>query len=325
VILHSISALRARRRPCARLRTTVLLLCLPWLVASGCALAGGQGPVRLIAQIAHPPLDEISGIARSSWPGIYWVHNDSGDTARIFAIDLAGEVVIPPFLRAQYRETVWPGVPVHGAWNIDWEDIALHDGMLYIADMGNNGNARRDLGVYVVPEPNPLATAEVRALKFLPVRYPDQQTFPAQEWHFDSEALFVDRGTLYFITKHRQPGRINQWAPGAKLYRLDTEYTDRVNVLTYVGRHDELSLATGADLCPDGERLAVVSYTAVWVFERPLEGDDWLSGKARRLPLNLLRTRQVEAITWRDAQTLLIANENRDLFEVDVAALRPVD
>jgi hypothetical protein len=303
----------------------VLLIALVSVVSLAATADPGDNGIRLIGRFTHEPLTEISGITRSSYPDIFWVHNDSGDSARIFAVDLNGDVVIPNWLRAQYEDDVWPGIAVHHAVNIDWEDITQADGVLYIADMGNNGNARRDLGVYVLKEPNPMATGETRALKFLPVSYPDQEDFPPEQWHFDSEALFIDHGRLYFMTKHRQQGRINSWESGVRLYRLDTAHTDSVNVLTFVSQRDDVMLVTGADMSPDGERLAVLSYTAVWVFERPPEGDDWLSGEARRFLLNPLRTRKAEGITWRDDQTLLIASEDRDLFELPLASLRPVD
>jgi hypothetical protein len=321
----------ARTRHCAMLGAPLVLLGSALLLSACAAVAGvAQGvaagdAVRHIARFEHPPLDEISGITRSSYPGVFWVHNDSGDSARIFGVDLEGNVIFPAFLRDQYATTPFPGLTVLGASNVDWEDITQHGGMLYIGDIGNNGNARRDLGIYVLAEPNPRATTETRALKFLPIRYPDQHAFPAEQWHFDAESLFVDDGKLYLITKHRRPGRINEWEPGAKLYRLDTEYTDRKNELTYVGTHERLTLATGADLSPDGERLAVISYPALWVFERPAEGDNWFEGRARWLPLNFLRTRQVEAIAWVDDETLVFANEERDLFEVKLESLRPAE
>ena len=107
--------------------------------------------------------------------------------------------------------------------------------MLYVADVGNNGNARRDLGVYVVNEPDPLAIPRMRALTYLPVRYPDQDDYPGDVWHFDCEAVFVADGVLHFLTKHRQSRQIGEGAPGTKLYRLDTHHTDAENVLTLGG------------------------------------------------------------------------------------------
>jgi hypothetical protein len=55
----------------------------------------------------------------------------------------------------------------------------------------------------------PEATLQAHALKRIPVAYPDQKAFPDEQWHFDCEAVFVFRGKLYFITKHRAPRQLN--------------------------------------------------------------------------------------------------------------------
>ena len=149
-----------------------------------------QEAVEQIAELKHGPLKEVSGITRSSYAGVFWVHNDSGDEARIFAINLDGEPVIPPFMRPRFVDRVWPGVAVLNAWNVDWEDITFANGRLFIAEMGNNGNARRDLGVYELAEPNPCAVDRTRAVRFLPVRYPDQNAYPGVNWQFDCEAFW---------------------------------------------------------------------------------------------------------------------------------------
>ena len=145
-------------------------------------------PIERIGVVAHEPITEMSGIVKSrTYDGVYWVHNDSGDEARLFAIDAEGRVIFPSFLTASYyaesaepgREP-WPGLSIAQASNVDWEDVAVEDGQLYIGDIGNNGNARRDLGVYVLNEPNPRAIAMTRALRFLPLRYPEQSQFPGR-------------------------------------------------------------------------------------------------------------------------------------------------
>ncbi len=293
-----------------------------WLGFVFANLFAAADAVRVVGRVEHEALDEISGIVKSTLGDFYWVHNDSGDDARLFALDPESNVLWPPFVRI--AEADWPGHGIDNAWNFDWEDIALADGVLYIADVGNNGNARRDLGVYIVNEPDPLAIPKMRSLRFLPIRYPDQETYPAKLWHFDCEAVFVADDKLYFITKHRRPGEIGGFEPGAKLYRLDTASTDRENVLTMVGRHEDVFLATGADLSPDGSRLAVSTYDALWIFDKPAGGDNWLSGATWRLDLDRAVVKQLEAVAWDDARTLRLVNENRDVMLADVAAFTSV-
>ncbi len=288
-------------------------------------IAAGAAAVEVVGKVTHPELGEISGLAKSSDGTFYWVHNDSGDSARLFAIDAEGTVIGPSWM--DLGEHDWPGHTIDNAWHFDWESIAVYEGRLYVADVGNNGNARRDLGIYRLAEPNPRAVTKARAEGFLEVVYPDQAKFPAERWHFDCEALFVDDEVLYFITKHREAGRINSQEPGAKLYRLGSGLVEsmfRVE-LELIGSHEAMTSATGADLSPDGGTLAVSSYTALWLFDRPAEGDNWFAGPARKLNIDPRVTKQLEAIAWENEETLLLINEQRDIMRATVAQFEAVD
>ena len=295
----------------------------PLLAVLLCALPTAA-EVEPVGRLEHEALREISGVVKSQIGDFYWVHNDSGDEARLFAIDQDGTPLVPSWLGVPSQD--WQGHAIANAVNFDWEDIALADGVLYVADTGNNGNARRDLGVYVINEPQPTRVAGMRALKYLPLRYPDQRDYPGEHWHFDCEAVFVADGKLHFITKHRQPGQVRSQQAGAKLYRLDTQFTDQQNVLAYVGSHKGLLSVTAADLSPDGNTLAIATYTALWLFDRPTGGDDWLSGPARRMNLDAnLWQRYLEAIAWQDDSTLLLITESRDILRAKTSDFVPVN
>ena len=90
-------------------------------------------------------MDEISGIAASGMhKGIYYVHNDSGDTARFFAVNSTGATVAIYTLK--------------GATAHDWEDMetgtdATGKPVLYLGDIGDNSAKRAEIDVYQVPEP----------------------------------------------------------------------------------------------------------------------------------------------------------------------------
>jgi hypothetical protein len=316
--------------------TRLVLLCLPVLLAPS-ALLSFQSPqpqpLKPVAQVIHPPLEEMSGIVKSRrYPNVYWVHNDSGDEPRLFAIRADGTVVMPAWISGDYfvgtpieGKPPYPGVRLDLAANFDWEDIALDGDTLYVADMGNNGNARRDLGVYVLPEPNPDAVPRARVLKWLPVAYPDQNAFPPERWDFDCEAVFVYRGKLHFLTKHRTGPAYDHPGTGTNLYRLDTDHTDRVNVLTKVDSHPDLGgWVTGANLSPDGKTLAVLCQApvqSVWLFEVPSRGDRFFSRPARRLVFT--EARQCEAVCFDGNDSLIVTNEQRDLFRLKVSDFTP--
>ncbi|MBC8101251.1 MAG: hypothetical protein H7Z41_01505 [Cytophagales bacterium] len=286
--------------------------------------------------MTHEPITEMSGIVKSRrYPNVYWVHNDSGDEPRLFALRSDGTVILPPYLSGEFSvgavpvagKKPYPGVQIAAAANSDWEDIALDGDTLYIADTGNNGNARRDLGLYVVAEPNPEATFQTRPLKWLPIAYPDQTEFPGTDrWEFDCEALFIHNGKPYFVTKHRAPGKINTAAVSANLYRLDTSHTDRVNLLTKVdGAADLGGWVTSAKLSPNGRTLAVLCQgptASIWLFETPRSGDRFLSSSARRRIIT--GAKQCEALCFDTDDTLVVTNEQRDLFRLSVRDFAPV-
>lgn len=304
----------------------------PLIDAQSPETASGSSGLIPIARVANAAIGEMSGLVKSRrFPGVYWVHNDSGDSPRLFAIDRQGNVIIADYLRGRYYgenkepgKKLWPGLSILLAANQDWEDIAIDDDFLYIADLGNNDNARRDMGVYVLYEPNPRAVHESRILKFLPIRYPEQISYPASEWHFDSESLFIAGGKLHFLTKHRQAGKPMGWQRGVNLYRLETTYTDRANILKKIDSNETIPLATGADVSPDGKKLAILSYTGLWVFDKPPFGSRWISGTPRMLVLDPKITKQLEAVCWDDNETILISNEQRDIYEIKLEQIPPL-
>lgn len=296
---------------------------------------GGQGPAQAADRAAPlkaalTPLrlsdpariEELSGLtASATYPGVVWGHGDSGQPPVLWALDLEhGELAFPPYLAKEFDNgATWPGLTLEGASNIDWEDLTTLNGWLYLGEFGNNGNARRDLGLWALPEPNPRATERQRPAFFLPFHYPEQQRFPAEAWEFDAEALFADpeHNALYLLTKHRKAGDVRRFIPGAKLYRIPLDGSRTASTaLTLIDQHDEMTAVTAAELSPSGAWLAVLTYRTLWLFPRPAAGERWLSGSAYSRPLPFLETRQAEALSWRDDTTLLLGNEEGRLWTV---------
>jgi len=303
----------------------LLLCCFIFMSHDNLIRAQAEGAVRKVLDIEFAAINEQSGLAKSqTYDDVLWVHNDSGDVPRLFALDSQGKVIIPSFLERRFHgeeveagKEAYPGLTIELAANIDWEDIAITKGAIYIADMGNNGNARRDLGIYVINEPNPSAVSRTRPYQFIPVRYSDQSHYPPERWTFDSEALFVHDDAIYVLTKHRGEGFF-QLAPGANLYRLTDWKSDQINVLEKVDSHADLFFITAADLSQNGEWLAVTGYTEVWLFPAPGVEGKWLSGQARRLSLDPAVSGIVEALTWMNDSTLLLGSEGGSWFSVDI-------
>ncbi len=263
-----------------------------------------------VAKITFQPILEGSAIVKSRiHKNVYWTLNDSGDKARIFAVDSLGHIIKPHWASRRFE-----GIEIPDAVNVDWEDIAVDDaGYLYIADTGNNDNTRRDLTIYVVAEPDPHTVGRTSVLRKIFFRFPDQSAFPPAEKNFDCEALFWNQGKLYVLTKHRSDTH-------TKLYRLDQTEPFRINTATLLGEYDVKGMVTAADASPDGTKLVVLTYTGVWLFERPEGNDHFFRGKTYVLPII---AKQCEGICF-DGDHLKITNEQRDIYHLSLDELIPL-
>ena len=246
-------------------------------------------------------LGESSGLVASRrHPGVFWTHNDSGDKARLFAIDGRGKVLAR--------------VKVRGAEAVDWEDIAMDDeGRIWIGDVGNNTNTRKDLTVYRVPEPKSLKEDEVEVDRKVRFRFPDQHRFPdPTARNFDAEGLFFDDGTLWLFSKHRSDQQTTLYRFPKTKGEVELE---RIGDFELGGDPDRFGgMATAADLSPDGGSLALLSYHAIFLFHRGETG--WFDGEQRRIALDQIVTGQCEGLAWSEG-ALWFTNEDRSLFRVD--------
>lgn len=262
-----------------------------------------DGELTPCAKITCSQINEASGIVKSRrWDNVYWVHNDSGDKARIFAINREGDAIIPSFAKEWYE-----GISIPDAVNVDWEDIACDNaGNLYIADTGNNENMRTDLCIYVIREPFPQETAATSVLKKYFFRYPDQKSFPPEKKNFDCEALFWAQDNLYILTKHRSD-------KNAKLYRIEMKLGEE-NPAVLIGEFNIGGRVTGADCSPDGKKLAVLSYKSVWIFEKPDNSENFFMGKKWTYSYD---AKDCEGVCI-DGDTIRIVSEDRSIYEIDI-------
>ncbi len=117
--------------------------------------------------------------------------NDSGNKPVIYVFDKAGEISHQCY--------------ISNAINRDWEAL-VYDGKehLFIGDIGNNQNNRKNLRVYKVHVDSVLNknTASAITIKF---HYDDQELFPPQksERYFDAEAMVYNNDSLFIFTKNR--------------------------------------------------------------------------------------------------------------------------
>lgn len=248
---------------------------------------------------------EFSGIVKSrSDKNVFWIQNDSGDQPRVFAIDSTGNF----YQSARYRN--YEGISIAGATNVDWEDITMDNkGNLVIADVGNNYNDRKDLVLYVVPEPSPISS-NTTFLKKLFFKYPDQKSFNDKvDFNYDCEAVFFADGRFHMLSKDRMDTY-------TRLYRMDTEKTDEVNTLTLIDKFDIGGQVTASDASEDGNKLLVITYEAIWLFERTRPDSGYFNGNIWWLPVE---APQIESACFKDDKHIwLLDEEAADIYEVPV-------
>ncbi len=201
-------------------------------------------------------ISEASGIAASRQnPGVLWVHNDSGDSARLFAISKSGDLI--------------------GIYNItdatanDWEDIAIGPGpkantdYLYIADIGDNDKKRKSVNVYRVVEPEINMnkkgdTFNIGPSEKIELKYPDGAV--------NAETLMVEpaTGDIYIVTKNKAP---------AKIYRA--RYPQSITAPTVLEKIASIDLkkAVGGDISADGKLIIVKTKKNIVLWTRPLESN----------------------------------------------------
>lgn len=271
---------------------------------AGAGVAGYNDPT-VLGQIADRAVGESSGLAASRRnPGLLWTHNDSDDEPYLYCLDLKGASC------GTWRVT--------GAEAFDWEDMAAGPGpragepYLYVGDIGDNLDQRREIVVYRIPEPaaggngpvpttaSPAATVPAEALR---LRYPDGAR--------NAEALLVhpSTGDVYVVAKDAQSAGVYKAAAPLEPSRVTT--MARVGTVRLGAGTRGLEQVTGGDIAPDGRRVAVSTYAQGYELELPADmpvfDDVW--GRSP-VPVPLGNRAQGESVAYRlDGRALLATSE----------------
>ncbi len=239
------------------------------LAAGGCPPGGGSGWGEKGARsfrLKDPELVEASGIACSlRRPGYFWIHNDSGDLPRLFAVDEKGRTA--------------GTVLLEGVLALDWEDCALEPPrekggvpMLWAGDIGNNLGLPLLKVLYRFPEPDPgkLGKRKGKVLKI------PKKEFSVFRCRFpggrrDCECLMVHplTGIPYLVPAvngpevglFRWPGKLEA---GRKVRILEETALLRVPLSTPAGRR-----IRGGDFGPGGKWFVLRSLTHFLIYSFP--------------------------------------------------------
>ena len=265
------------------------------------------------AQMTDASLDEVSGITASRQAdGVYWVHNDSGDEARIFAINEQGE---------KLGSVTFMGVKAR-----DWEDIASFEwegqSWLLIADVGDNDAVRDDLRLHFIPEPDLSRLDPNKPLHVTP-SHTWRIAYPGGARDCEGVAVSAQTQEILLISKRTEPPVLYSLP-----LRFDSTPVGVVRVAQLVtplpgiepptameralpGRLGQYrSQVTAFDLSADGTRAAVLTYGNIWLYQK--NGDDsWattFTRKPDRIPVTGLM--QAEALCFvRDSHDLIVTTE----------------
>ena len=254
---------------------------------------------KIVGTIENKKITESSGIAASPCQAdVLWTHNDSGDSARIFAIGTKGEDL------AEFR--------VKGAENYDWEDIAAYKNksgecFLYIGDIGNNARVRGEFQIYRIKEPsvsgkNSASTETAETIKFA---YPD--------FRHDAETLMVNpkNDDIYILSK--------RLSGASGVYKLKSDFSlSKTNILEKITDFTVPAVPngflTGGDISPDGKRVIICDYFQAYELILPEHAknfdDIW---KQKPLKVELGKRKQGEAVGYSaDGNSIFATSEKKD-------------
>jgi hypothetical protein len=250
--------------------------------------------------LAHPRLAEVSGVAPSrAYPGVLWVINDSGNPPDLLAVDSTG--------------TLLGWIPLRGAPNTDWEEIALGPcgdaTCLYIADTGDNRERRDEVAIHRLVEPPPPTGEVATALPVatLRVRYPDGP--------HDVEAMGVlPDGTILLVTKGRSGGVLAFRIPRDAWAARSVAVAERVDSLAITAALGIGRAVTGMAISPDGGRVLVRTYRDLFPFT--LEDGGRFRPRGDPTACDILgREPQGEAVGWRADGRMILLSERGLLKE----------
>ncbi len=212
----------------------------------------------ITGRLQNKQMDEISGIAASAFGNdIWYVHNDSGDTSRIFAITPKGDIKRVIYFKGDPKEPL--GVR-------DCEDIAVSVGpikgksYIYMGDIGDNGAERKYITVYRIEEKKSWKDSIIHA-EALPVhfKYPDGPR--------DAETLMIDpvENLIYIISKRSDS--VNVYTSPLNFKANDTLTLTRRCKLYFSGFRP-FKWITAGDISRDGQQVLVKSYEKVYYWKR---------------------------------------------------------
>ncbi|MEM6298096.1 MAG: hypothetical protein AAF740_05335 [Bacteroidota bacterium] len=218
-------------------------------------------------EIIDPELNELSGLAASQKSDtVLWTHNDSGSDPIIYTISTSGRAL--------------GKFSLSGVEAVDYEDIAIGKGQVFLADMGDNEAIRDYVSIYHFPEPD-LSVTEIKNIQKIQYTYPEGAR--------DAETLLYDpiSDSLFVLSKREE---------NVSLFSLPTAAEQPV-VANY-----QLTIPyrnfTSGDISPSGTEIIAKTYEIILYWKR--DSSETVAEAMAREPIFLPYTPepQGESLAW---------------------------
>lgn len=260
-------------------------------LAPATSAAAAPSP-EVICEFTDPRLGEISGMAPSALHrGVMWVHNDSGDEAKMYALTLndcsiVGELTLEG-VSARDFEGLAAGVDLKGR------------PVLWVGDIGDNRDSWSDVSIYRIKEPKKLGNTSGQVTRY---------RFTYEDRPHNAETILVDPRSqqIWIVTKQLASGSI--YALPKKMKKSG------INIAEKIGSAS--GLITDGAMKPDGSGFVLRDYFDAQFFNgRPV-------GELVQ-EIELPAQPQGEAIAWLPGENaVVIASEGDNrLLRVQAASV----
>lgn len=238
-------------------------------------------------------INESSALEIEPGSAIFWTHNDSGNEPVLYGIDKAGN------MQAEIR--------LINEENTDWEELAFApDGRLFVGDIGNNANERKNLRIHILKSVPEKGLHEISG-EVITFTYEDQEKFPPkkEKQFYDAEGIIYHKDSLFIISKNRA----KPFDGSARVYVLPAtpgNYTAKYRGTLSTCDNRKKCMVTAADISNDGTKVAVLTHESVWLFEMTKDGRFW-EHPIQEIPLH--HKSQKEGICFDSEGALWITDE----------------
>ena len=242
--------------------------------------------------VENNAIDEASGIISSkNNSNLVWVHNDSGDRSRIYAVGLDGSHL--------------GMITLNGIGARDWEDISIGPGpkegvdYIYIGDIGDNFSIKEKKNIYRFEEP----VIDFNSIQIpfdIQINMVESITYIYPDGKWDAESLMIDpiSKDLYVLTKRESPIRVYRLPfPQSISSDVTAEYVGNFS-LPPKGKYPSSDWVSSADISRDGRRVLIKTYDNIYLLEK--EPNEALGSvlSANKTPIEYIPEPQGESVCW---------------------------